>query len=766
MPKSNRIQQIVKLGQEGRVPLPFSNNEGIVQTVTNSNVMKPITDQLTKEDNSTLKRKRSSSLSSTGNDSSSTTSSDSTHKSSIKKSLPISVDALRHVQNSDYTALGMMSVGNDRDNASSPSLLGVTHELFVDKENHPPLSDNEHISGVDFSPDNSDDEYQPPRPRSVSLSSTSDRPSSTSSSERPKKGKKRNRNPQKWKKNVLKRIKNSGKEYISRSGKKVDAKVMKPPCNCRLQCRTKFSDEMRKEIFESYWNLASLQRQRDFLWSCVQLSNISCRRVKNVEKPRKPNCSFSFLKNGQSIKICKRFLVNTLDISERTLRTVIEALQSSSSMAPVDNRGKHKNRKTTDPEILLSIENHINSIPRIESHYLRANTSREFIDGGLTIAEMHRNYVEQRVQLNKEAASYDTYAYVFNTKFNISFFVPKKDQCDLCMSFQNAVGEEKDKLLPEYNSHQKEKQLSREEKSKDIKICKEPDSNTLVAIYDLQAVMPVPLGESSAFFYKSKLNCLNFTVTDVKSKSTDCYFWHEGLGNRGAVEIGTCIFKFLEKIALESPSMDIVFYSDNCCGQQKNRFIFSMYAYAVKTLPIKSITHKFLVRGHTQNEGDNAHSIIERAIKSAKKSGPIYVPDQYVQIIRNARKKGNPYLVHEMDYTDFYDWKALTDDLGVNFNKNLDGDIIKLSEIRVIKFEKGSNVYIYKTSYDKEAQWSQCDIHSSKRRNQRHPSSNITLKKAYNARICISERKKEDLRHLINTNIIPKYYEAFYQSIF
>lgn len=65
--------------------------------------------------------------------------------------------------------------------------------------------------------------------------------------------------------------------------------------------------------------------------------------------------------------------MNTLDISERSLRTVIEALQSSSSMTPVDNRDTYKNRKTTDPEILLSFENHINSIPQIESHYLRTS---------------------------------------------------------------------------------------------------------------------------------------------------------------------------------------------------------------------------------------------------------------------------------------------------------------------------------------------------------------------------------------------------------
>lgn len=330
------------------------------------------------------------------------------------------------------------------------------------------------------------------------------------------------------------------------------------------------------------------------------------------------------------------------------------------------------------------------------------------------------------------------------------------------------MGEDKDKLILEYDIHQREKQLSRNEKSKDIESCNEANSNTLVAIYDLQAVMPVPLGESSAFFYKSKLNCLNFTVTDLKNKTTDCYFWHEGLANRGAIEIGTCVYKFLEKIALESPNINIIFYSDNCCGQQKNRYLLSMYAYAVRMLAINSITHKFLVRGHTQNEADNIHSIIEKSIKKAKKSGPIYVPDQYVQIIRNAKKRGQPYIVHELNFTDFLDWKDLADQLSVNFNKNCNGDIVKLSDIRLIKFTKKSNVYSYKTSYDDTAEWFHCDIMGtgSKRHPRRNLPSEIRLKNAYNAKLCISDRKKADLKHLLSSNIIPKYYETFYNSIF
>ena len=67
-----------------------------------------------------------------------------------------------------------------------------------------------------------------------------------------------------------------------------------------------------------------------------------------------------------------------------------------------------------------------------------------------------------------------------------------------------------------------------------------------------------------------------------------------------------------------------IFYSNNCSGQQKNKFMMALYLYAVNNLPnITSITHKFLIKGHTQNEGDSAHSLIEREVKRILKSGPI-----------------------------------------------------------------------------------------------------------------------------------------------
>ncbi|CAH1114942.1 unnamed protein product [Psylliodes chrysocephalus] len=42
-----------------------------------------------------------------------------------------------------------------------------------------------------------------------------------------------------------------------------------------------------------------------------------------------------------------------------------------------ENRGKHDNHPQLDEDLVQAIKNHINSIPRMESHYVRANTERD-----------------------------------------------------------------------------------------------------------------------------------------------------------------------------------------------------------------------------------------------------------------------------------------------------------------------------------------------------------------------------------------------------
>lgn len=191
-----------------------------------------------------------------------------------------------------------------------------------------------------------------------------------------------------------------------------------------------------------------------------------------------------------------------------------------------------------------------------------------------------------------------------------------------------------------------------------------------------------------------------------------------------------------------------------------------MYLYAVEHLNIKSITHKYLIRGHTQNEGDAVHSVIEKSVKKATRSGPIFVPDQYVPLIRNAKKKGNPLVVHELSYDDFIDLKSLNDEMALNFAKNVDGKDFKLTEVKVLRFEQGSEVFMYKTSY-KQSNWERIEFKPKKRRSlQATLIKDITLKKAYSTKLPISENKKVGLQYLMQKNLIKKYYRNFYNSLF
>lgn len=261
---------------------------------------------------------------------------------------------------------------------------------------------------------------------------------------------------------------------------------------------------------------------------------------------------------SQEVRVCKKFLLNTLAIGEKTLRNVIKNISNNTMrMSAVYNRGKHGKNCKLSAEVIQSVHDHIKSIPRTESHHLRANTTSEFIDGSLTVAELHRNYQAIRKATGKPSVNYDAYHRIFNNDFNIGLFVPRKDQCDQCEAFKNTV--DKEPLLEKRKLHLEEKFLSRLELEKDIEDSKQTDYNNIVAIFDLQAVLPCPIGQSSAFFYKSKLNCYNFTVSNINSDKTFYFFWHEGLGTRGSNEIGTSLYKFLEEVSTQQPNKDIYF---------------------------------------------------------------------------------------------------------------------------------------------------------------------------------------------------------------
>lgn len=579
---------------------------------------------------------------------------------------------------------------------------------------------------------------------------------------------KRRANPSQWKRNKRKFLRNCGQEYKSKKNNIVSARHLRSPCGetCRLKCSSKFTENERLKIFEKFWDLGDINKQRFFIMNSIEILTPRYRYpVLKEGTNRQNNHSFFLEKDNVKMRVCKTFFMATLDISIRCIRTVLS--KSKDGFIENDRRGKHLNHLTVPEDIKAGVRSHISSIPVMESHYTRANSSKSYIEGGKTLAQLHRDYRSECEAQNRTPAKFSTYREIFNYEFNLEFFKPKKDLCETCEAYKNLIGDEKMKLELKYQTHLEEKELSRIEKDNDKKCI---DKLHIVACFDLQAALPTPKGEISTFYYKSKLSTYNFTVCSLQTKGLDevhSYLWHEGEGKKGATEIGSCLLKYLEEAAAstDDENLEITFYSDNCGGQGKNKYIIIAYLYAVTHFKIKSICHKFLVVGHTQNEGDCCHSLIEKNIKLALRAGPIYVPTQFAAIIKTAKKTGKPIKVHELAHDFFLDIKKLTDETSVNFNIDKDGKKFNFNDICVIKVEK-TNPYefLFKTSY-KQAHFNSVNINEKKTRKSLKPVQTVKLQKAYQEPQNISKKKFDDLQSMVHAGTIPTCHRQFFNGL-
>lgn len=560
-----------------------------------------------------------------------------------------------------------------------------------------------------------------------------------------------------WKR-TLKKIKvNSGMAYTSRLGKEHRAKSLQNPCNsnCKLKCTENISEVQRKGLIESFYNLADKVRQRDYLSRCMKA--VVPKRTRINDAKRKQNMAYYFQIDLKNIRVCKKFFTATLDISNNSLSTTIR--KTKNGIVEGEKRGCIDSVNKTKDYLIMEVKNHINSFPRLPSHYSRARTNKSYIDGSLNITLMYNFYKENCIKDGKQFVSKAVYSNIFNTEFNISFFMPKKDLCNFCTEYNNYTDDERMLKKQEYEDHKTDISLSRQMKEAD-KRNTSPDK--ILAIYDLQAILQLPNGNMSALFYKSKLNCFNFTIFEAKTLQGYCHFWTEAIAKRGAQEITTCVYNYLIEYC---QNKHVIFYSDNCTAQNKNKFLASMYIYVVATTNVQSITHKYLVTGHTNNEGDSMHACIEKEKKRILRQGPIFIPAELVTVMKTSKKTGKPYIVKEYQTEDFLDWKKASENIGKNYNIDDVGTKCSWNQFKMIKISKQEPDKIYyKYNYNDDDFERFIDV-KHKMRGRRPEISNLILEKAYTVPPPIPQNKKNDLMSLCQSRIIPERHHNFYYNI-
>ena len=120
---------------------------------------------------------------------------------------------------------------------------------------------------------------------------------------------------------------------------------------------------------------------------------------------------------------------------------------STEGIVQKDERGHHLNRPTKISENTIdTIRSHIKSFELVESHYVRKEIQRQYLPQGLNLAKMYRLYTDWCKENDRTPAKQWLYEQIFNEDFNLGFFRPKKDLCDMCETFKNSSTSEKEQL--------------------------------------------------------------------------------------------------------------------------------------------------------------------------------------------------------------------------------------------------------------------------------------------------------------------------------
>ncbi|KAG8313290.1 hypothetical protein J6590_108446 [Homalodisca vitripennis] len=445
----------------------------------------------------------------------------------------------------------------------------------------------------------------------------------------------------------------------------MSAKVMKPPCTCRMKCSEAISEEERKSIFSSYWKEeTSIDVKRQFVSSCILClpTMTSRKRNLNSDKGKENTLYYHFSVNNKKIRVCKTFFLNTLSISNKVVVNILKTIQQGGVVKP-DQRGKKTPPNKTPEATMENIKHHISLFPSYESHYSREKSNKKYLGPELNVDKMYELYVahckENDIDDHLVAGKW-LYRDVFNKHFKLSFKAPEIDTCDLCDAFQAKLkGDlntaEKASIKSEYNDHLTESVSRYDLKNIDTKTAQE-NPNHKVLTGDLQKCLATPLITSGLSFYKRKLWTLNFTLYDSSDSSVHCVMWDETKGARGGNEIASALLKWADEVLPGTQVDEITIWTDNCYGQNKNKAVLMCFFWILKKYPqLNKITQKFLLKGHTHMEADTVHALIERKRKKTQNM-TILTPWDWQQLVRQT---SNKYQVHNMEVEDFKNFETL-----------------------------------------------------------------------------------------------------------
>ena len=213
----------------------------------------------------------------------------------------------------------------------------------------------------------------------------------------------------------------------------------------------------------------------------------------------------------ENILVCKKFFINTFNISTGRIDRILKAKDISKYM-----RGRMDGScKRTSELAIKFVGEHIKSFPAFESHYTRSqNPEGKYLNPELNINKRFNLYLEKCAEINEIAVNEWTCRKIFKRDFKLYFHQPRKDTCERCDFFNMKIqttnsDEEKATLVQRHDIHLKNAELARKALQEDKILATENPERYFTFSFDLQKALSYPKLSVSIAYYKWNMYVLN-----------------------------------------------------------------------------------------------------------------------------------------------------------------------------------------------------------------------------------------------------------------
>lgn len=582
------------------------------------------------------------------------------------------------------------------------------------------------------------------------------------------KSRKRTRNPLKHKINQHKLKVQRGEERTTKL-KLILKKTFNPQtsCRCKKNCSQLIGISRQREIFNSFYGLKNSTQKTLFLRTLAKKITVkdNLNPIIALKNKNYVNKYYLYDSFGRQQQVCLGFLLTCLQINTERIRSALNSVVTNEIAK--DFRGGLSHKKTEDCDASY-VKQFIDQFPRYESHYKVARSNIKYLSPFWNIKRLYREYCikynfEYKNKPDKKPVSEWKFRNIFNTQFNLSFARLKVDTCGTCDKFNAEIKNEKDLVRLHDLEYRRQahwnlvKKLSIEFDD-ELKASRDQANKTEIFTFDLQRALEMPVLRTGEAYYKRQLWFYNLCVYDNKRGIAYMYVWHEAIASRGAQEISSCLIKhFMTYVPVDTHK--IILNSDSCSGQNRNikmSLMLKNFLSNWKHPELKSIEQHFFIPGHSYNACDRSFGTIEL---QKRKTEDIFIPQHWINVIRQAKKTEPKFIVVEMSKQDFFSSKSLEKSI-INRKNTISGDKINWFRFQKIIYDRENPLLLKVVEYGFNNDVLSISL---QKRSTHKVFQQKNLKILFPNGRFISKAKYNDLNKLIKN--IPAEFHRFYRSL-